>query len=212
MGRKIFNKRVKAIISCIVLSGFVLIGCGQKNNSANENSELPIATIKVKDYGTITAELYPNKAPETVKNFISLANEGFYNNLTFHRVIKDFMIQGGCPLGTGTGGPDYSIKGEFSANGFENDLAHTEGIISMARSQNPNSAGSQFFIVTKDSPHLDGNYAAFAKVIEGMDVAHKIENTKTGNNDKPTKEVKIEEIKVDTKGVKYEKPEKINER
>lgn len=153
--------------------------------------------------------LYPNKAPNTVNNFIALANSGFYDNLTFHRVIKDFLIQGGDPEGTGTGGPGYSIKGEFSSNGFDNDLKHTEGVLSMARARDKDSGGSQFFIMTKDSPHLDGDYASFGKITEGLDVLHKIEGVKTDSNDKPLSEVKIESIKVDTKGREYKEPEKI---
>ncbi|WP_228104188.1 peptidylprolyl isomerase [Terrisporobacter mayombei] len=171
--------------------------------------ELPIATIVIKNYGTIEAELYPHIAPNTVNNFIYLANSGFYDGLTFHRVIKDFMIQGGDPNGDGSGGPGYSIKGEFTKNKFQNDLKHTEGVLSMARSQNKNSGGSQFFIMTKDSPHLDGQYAAFGKVIKGIDIVHEIENIKTGTNDKPEKGVIIESIKVDTKGIKYDEPEKM---
>ncbi|WP_343349112.1 peptidylprolyl isomerase [Terrisporobacter petrolearius] len=171
--------------------------------------ELPIATIVIKNYGTIEAELYPHIAPNTVNNFMSLANSGFYDGLTFHRIIKDFMIQGGDPNGNGSGGPGYSIKGEFTKNKFKNDLKHTEGVLSMARSQNKNSGGSQFFIMTKDSPHLDGQYAAFGKIIKGIDIVHEIESTKTGNNDKPEKDIVIESIKVDTKGIKYDTPEKI---
>ena len=171
--------------------------------------ELPVATIVFKDYGTVEAELYPHIAPNTVNNFISLANSGFYDNLTFHRIIKDFMIQGGDPEGTGMGGPGYSIKGEFTENKFKNDLKHTEGVLSMARSQNKDSAGSQFFIMTKDIPSLDGQYASFGKVISGMDIIHEIENVETDANDKPVKDVVIESIKVDTKGEKYDEPEKI---
>ncbi|WP_224168300.1 peptidylprolyl isomerase [Clostridium baratii] len=174
-----------------------------------DEKDLPEVTIKVKDYGTMKGVLYPNKAPNTVNNFIALANSGFYDNLTFHRVIKDFMIQGGDPEGTGTGGPGYSIKGEFSSNGFDNDLKHTEGVLSMARARDKDSGGSQFFIMTKDSPHLDGDYAAFGKITEGLDVLHKIEDVKTDSNDKPLNEVKIESIKVDTKGKEYKEPEKI---
>lgn len=144
-----------------------------------------------------------------MNNFIYLANSGFYDGLTFHRVIKDFMIQGGDPNGDGTGGPGYSIKGEFTKNKFKNDLKHSEGVLSMARSQNKNSAGSQFFIMTKEASHLDGQYAAFGKVTNGMDIVHEIENSKTGSNDKPVKNIIIESIKVDTKGVKYNEPEKI---
>lgn len=174
-----------------------------------DEKDLPEVTIKVKDYGTMKGVLYPNKAPNTVNNFIALANSGFYDNLTFHRVIKDFMIQGGDPEGTGMGGPGYSIKGEFSSNGFDNDLKHTEGVLSMARARDKDSGGSQFFIMTKDSPHLDGDYAAFGKITEGLDVLHKIEDVKTDSNDKPLNEVKIESIKVDTKGKEYKEPEKI---
>lgn len=174
-----------------------------------DEKDLPEVAIKVKDYGTMKGVLYPNKAPNTVKNFIALANSGFYDNLTFHRVIKDFMIQGGDPEGTGTGGPGYSIKGEFLSNGFDNDLKHTEGVLSMARARDKDSGGSQFFIMTKDSPHLDGDYAAFGKITEGLDVLHKIEDVKTDSNDKPLNEVKIESIKVDTKGKEYKEPEKI---
>lgn len=174
-----------------------------------DEKDLPEVTIKVKDYGTMKGVLYPNKAPNTVNNFIALANSGFYDNLTFHRVIKDFMIQGRDPEGTGMGGPGYSIKGEFSSNGFDNDLKHTEGVLSMARARDKDSGGSQFFIMTKDSPHLDGDYAAFGKITEGLDVLHKIEDVKTDSNDKPLNEVKIESIKVDTKGKEYKEPEKI---
>ncbi|MGG7210440.1 peptidylprolyl isomerase [Clostridium baratii] len=174
-----------------------------------DEKDLPEVTIKVKDYGTMKGVLYPNKAPNTVNNFIALANSGFYDNLTFHRVIKDFMIQGGDPEGIGTGGPGYSIKGEFSSNGFDNDLKHTEGVLSMARARDKDSGGSQFFIMTKDSSHLDGDYAAFGTITEGLDVLHKIEDVKTDPNDKPLNEVKIESIKVDTKGKEYKEPEKI---
>nr|WP_228109439.1 peptidylprolyl isomerase [Terrisporobacter petrolearius] len=189
-----------------------LVGCsqGEMNDEVRTPpKELPIATIVIKNYGTIEAELYPHIAPNTVNNFISLANSSFYDGLTFHRIIKDFMIQGGDPNGNGSGGPGYSIKGEFTKNKFKNDLKHTEGVLSMARSQNKNSGGSQFFIMTKDSHHLDGQYAAFGKIIKGIDIVHNIENTKTGNNDKPEKDIVIESIKVDTKGIKYDAPEKI---
>ena len=174
-----------------------------------DEKDLPEVTIKVKDYGTMKGVLYPNKAPNTVNNLIALANSGFYDNLTFHRVIKDFMIQGGDPEGTGMGGPGYSIKGEFSSNGFDNDLKHTEGVLYMARARDKDSGGSQFFIMTKDSPHLDADYASFGKITEGLDVLHKIEDVKTDSNDKPLNEVKIESIKVDTKGKEYKEPEKI---
>jgi len=139
----------------------------------------------MKDGGVIKAELYPEIAPITVENFVKLAGSGFYNGLTFHRVIPGFMIQGGCPNGTGTGGPGYTIKGEFAANGVENNLKHERGVLSMARAMDPNSAGSQFFIMHETSPHLDGQYAAFGKVIEGMDVVDKIADTRTDYSDKP---------------------------
>lgn len=206
------SKRKKGILASFLAGAMALVGCsqGEMNDEVRTPpKELPIATIVIKNYGTIEAELYPHIAPNTVNNFISLANNGFYDGLTFHRIIKDFMIQGGDPNGNGSGGPGYSIKGEFTKNKFKNDLKHTEGVLSMARSQNKNSGGSQFFIMTKDSPHLDGQYAAFGKIIKGIDIVHEIENTKTGNNDKPEKDIVIESIKVDTKGIKYDAPEKI---
>lgn len=156
----------------------------------------------------IKAELYPDIAPNTVNNFISLVKKGFYNGLNFHRIINGFMIQGGCPEGTGMGGPNYSIKGEFSQNGFKNDLKHTEGVLSMARSMRPDSAGSQFFIMHKVAPHLDGAYAAFGKVIEGMDVVNKIATTRTTYGDRPVKEQKMASVTVDTFGIDYPEPEK----
>lgn len=157
----------------------------------------PIVTITMKGGGVIKLELYPDIAPETVKNFVDLVEKGFYNGLIFHRVIKGFMIQGGDPEGTGMGGPGYSIKGEFASNGFENNLKHTAGVISMARSMNPNSAGSQFFIMHKDSPHLDGDYAAFGKTIEGMDVVNKIAETRTDWGDCPLEEQVMETVTVE---------------
>ena len=155
----------------------------------------------------IKFELYPEIAPNTVNNFISLVNKGFYNGLIFHRVISGFMIQGGCPEGRGTGGPGYSIRGEFAGNGFKNDLKHTAGVLSMARSMNPDSAGSQFFIMHRDAPHLDGQYAAFGKVTEGMDIVDKIAMTRTGWGDRPIEEQKIQSIVIDTQGVTYPEPE-----
>jgi peptidyl-prolyl cis-trans isomerase B (cyclophilin B) len=155
----------------------------------------------------IKFELYPEIAPNTVNNFISLVSKGFYNGLIFHRVISGFMIQGGCPEGRGTGGPGYSIRGEFSGNGFKNDLKHTAGVLSMARSMNPDSAGSQFFIMHRDAPHLDGQYAAFGKVTEGMDIVDKIAMTRTGWGDRPIEEQKIQSIVIDTQGVTYPEPE-----
>ena len=152
----------------------------------------PIITIQMKDGGVMKAELYPEIAPATVKNFVDLAAKGFYNGLIFHRVIPGFMIQGGDPEGTGMGGPGYTIKGEFSANGFRNDLKHTRGVLSMARAYDPNSAGSQFFIMHENSPHLDGQYAAFGKIIEGIEVVDKIASTKTDYNDRPYEDQVIE--------------------
>ena len=172
---------------------------------ANQN---PIVTITMENGDVIKAELYPDIAPNTVNNFISLVKKGFYNGLNFHRIINGFMIQGGCPEGTGMGGPNYSIKGEFSQNGFKNDLKHTEGVLSMARSMRPDSAGSQFFIMHKAAPHLDGAYAAFGKVIEGMDVVNKIATTRTTYGDRPVKEQKMASVTVDTFGIDYPEPEK----
>ncbi len=168
----------------------------------------PIVTITMENGDIMKAELYPEIAPNTVNNFISLIQEGFYNGLTFHRVIPGFMIQGGCPIGNGTGGPGYSIKGEFSQNGFPNALAHTEGVLSMARAMNPNSAGSQFFIMHKDAPHLDGAYAAFGKITQGMDVVDRIANVPTDFRDCPQAAQKIQSMTVDTQGVSYSAPEK----
>lgn len=168
----------------------------------------PIVTIKMKDGGVMKAELYPDIAPNTVKNFISLINKGFYNGLIFHRVIPGFMIQGGDPEGNGTGGPDYSIKGEFTANKFKNDLKHTAGALSMARAMNPNSAGSQFFIMVENAPHLDGQYAAFGKLIEGLDVAKNIVSVKRDYMDKPYEDQVMEKVTVDTFGESYGEPEK----
>jgi peptidyl-prolyl cis-trans isomerase B (cyclophilin B) len=227
---------IMAIVTCSIIA---LVGCGAKEDTTKTDStakteevkqkeetpelvsvpqtevvgsteKLPIATITVKDYGTMEVELYPNIAPNTVNNFISLAKKGYYNGITFHRIIDKFMVQGGDPQGNGAGGPGYSIKGEFSANKIENKLLHKVGVISMARSQDVNSAGSQFFIMTSDAPHLDGNYAGFGRVIKGLDVLTKLSKVKTGANDKPTKDVVIESITIDTKGVEYKEPEKVN--
>ncbi|MDE5588965.1 MAG: peptidylprolyl isomerase [Acetatifactor sp.] len=168
----------------------------------------PIVTITMKGGDVIKAELYPEIAPNSVNNFISLINKKFYDGLIFHRVIKGFMIQGGCPDGTGMGGPGYGIKGEFAQNGFPNSLKHTEGVLSMARAQDPDSAGSQFFIMHKTSPHLDGGYAAFGKVIEGMDVVNKIAETQTNWSDRPVESQVMESVTVDTFGVEYPEPER----
>ena len=169
----------------------------------------PIATINMENGKSITIELYPEITPNTVNNFISLIKKKFYDGLLFHRVISDFMIQGGCPEGTGRGGPGHKIKGEFLSNGFKNDLKHKEGVISMARSSEPNSAGSQFFIMHKNAQHLDGSYAGFGKVIEGMDEVDRMVNVKKDRNDKPIISEIIKEITVNCFGGKYSEPEVI---
>lgn len=168
----------------------------------------PIVTIEMENGDQIKVELYKEIAPNTVNNFISLVKKGYYDGLIFHRVINGFMIQGGCPDGTGMGGPGYQIKGEFSMNGFENNLKHTQGVISMARSQMPNSAGSQFFIMHKDSPHLDGSYAAFGKVIEGMDFVNKIADIQTDYSDRPLTPQVMKKVTVELFGEEYPEPEK----
>ncbi len=169
----------------------------------------PVVTITMGNGDVIKAELYPEIAPNSVRNFISLINKGFYNGLIFHRVIRGFMIQGGCPQGTGTGGPGYHIPGEFAQNGFKNDLRHSAGVLSMARAMHPDSAGSQFFIMHEDAPHLDGAYAAFGKVIEGMENVNKIANTPTDFRDRPMQDQKIASMSVETFGVEYPEPEKL---
>ena len=172
----------------------------------------PIVTFTMENGDVIKAELYPEIAPTSVNNFISLINKKYYDGLIFHRVIKGFMIQGGCPDGTGMGGPGYCIKGEFSQNGFENNLKHTEGVLSMARAMHPDSAGSQFFIMHKTSPHLDGSYAAFGKVTEGMDVVNAIAEVPTDWSDRPMADQKLASVTVDTFGVEYPEPEKMADR
>lgn len=167
----------------------------------------PVVTITMENGDVMKAELYPETAPNTVRNFISLIKKGFYDGLIFHRVISGFMIQGGCPDGVGTGGPGYSIKGEFAQNGFPNDLKHKPGVLSMARSMAPDSAGSQFFIMHKKSPHLDGAYAAFGQVVEGMEVVDKIADVRTDYMDRPMEEQKIRSVTVDTMGEEYPEPE-----
>ena len=169
----------------------------------------PLVTIVLEDDKEIKLELYPEIAPNTVNNFISLVEQDYYNGVIFHRVIEGFMIQGGDPDGTGRGGPGYSIKGEFSSNGFENELKHERGVISMARSRNPDSAGSQFFIIHQKAPHLDGQYAAFGKVIEGIEYVDEIATVKTGAGDRPKEEQVMKEVRVETYGVDYPEPEKI---
>ena len=167
----------------------------------------PVVTITMENGDVMKAELYPEIAPNTVNNFISLVKKGYYNGLIFHRVINGFMIQGGCPDGNGTGGAGYTIKGEFSQNGVPNDLSHTEGVLSMARAMHPDSAGSQFFIMHKNAPHLDGAYAAFGKVTEGMDIVNKIAEVQTDYSDRPLREQKIKTMTVETFGQEYPRPE-----
>ena len=169
----------------------------------------PIVTITMADGSMIKAELYPEVAPNTVNNFISLIKKKFYDGTTFHRIIKGFMLQGGDPEGTGMGGPNYSIKGEFASNGFQNDLKHTPGVLSMARAMHPDSAGSQFFIMHFDAPHLDGDYAAFGKVTEGMDTVNQIAEIETDFNDMPMEPVVMQTVTVETFGVDYPEPEKV---
>ena len=169
----------------------------------------PIVTIEMADGGIIKAELYPDVAPQSVYNFVSLINKGFYDGLIFHRAIKGFMIQGGDPKGNGTGGPGYHIKGEFKSNLFQNKLHHGPGVLSMARAYAPNSAGSQFFIMHKDAPHLDGDYAAFGKVIEGMDVVNRIAECRTGANDRPLEPQVMKKLTVETFGVEYPEPKHV---
>ena len=168
----------------------------------------PIVTFEMENGGVMKAELYPEIAPNTVNNFISLVSKGFYDGLIFHRVIPGFMIQGGDPMGNGMGGPDYSIRGEFKSNGFNNTLLHSRGVLSMARSMMPNSAGSQFFVMHEDAPHLDGQYAAFGKVIEGIEVVDQICDVRTDYNDKPRIPQVMKKVTVETFGVEYPEPEK----
>ncbi len=172
-------------------------------------SKNPIVTIEMENGGKIVAELYPETAPNTVNNFIDLVSKGYYDGLIFHRVIPGFMIQGGCPEGAGTGGPGYSIRGEFSRNGFDNVLRHERGVLSMARSANPNSAGSQFFIMVDNAPHLDGEYAAFGKVTEGMEVADAIVSVGCGRNDKPKSPQRMKTVAAETFEANYPAPEKV---
>ena len=211
--------RYKIIFSFVLITLiFTLIGCGtQGENVTNESektsnyassvTEKPIVTITMENEEKILIELDPAVAPNTVANFVSLVEKGFYDGVIFHRVIPDFMIQGGDPEGNGTGGADYTIKGEFSENGFENNLKHDRGVISMARSNDPNSASSQFFIMVKESTHLDGKYAAFGKVIEGMEVVDDIVSVERDGSDKPLKDQTMKSVTVDTKGFDYPDPE-----
>jgi len=205
---------ITAVLLLLLLS---VAACGNQNNKDQANTaskypndvkQNPIVTITMEDGQQILVELYPQVAPNTVANFISLVKKGFYNGLTFHRVIPGFMIQGGDPKGDGTGGPGYTIKGEFRANGFENKLKHERGVISMARAQDPDSAGSQFFIMVASAPQLDGQYAAFGKVRKGMDVVDQIVSADRDQMDKPLKEQKMKSVTVDTKGYNYPQPQK----
>jgi len=206
--------RIYALLLIITLI-FAFSSCSKDDNSVTDLSpdKYPVVTITFEGYGDVVVELYPHIAPNTVNNFIYLVESGFYNNNTCHRVFTDFMLQGGDPTGTGTGDPGYSIKGEFTSNGFKNDLKHEKGVISMARATSPNSAGSQFFIMLEAAPHLDGDYAAFGKVISGMEVAEAIEaavGTRANNGMLASKDIiTITKATVDTKGVDYPEPEKI---
>lgn len=184
--------------------------CSIYERKEEKNMANPVVTFEMENGDIMKAELYPEIAPNTVNNFVSLVNKGFYNGLIFHRVISGFMIQGGCPDGTGMGGPGYTIRGEFMQNGYANSLAHTEGVLSMARAMHPDSAGSQFFIMHKNSPHLDGAYAAFGKIIEGMDVVNKIAATDTDYSDRPLEEQKMKSVTVETFGETYPEPEKVS--
>ena len=175
-----------------------------------ENKTNPVVTVKIQNKGDIKIELYPEKAPNTVNNFISLVKKGFYNNLIFHRVIPGFMVQGGDPQGVGMGGPGYGIKGEFSGNGFANDLKHSRGVLSMARSGHPDSAGSQFFIMVADSPHLDGQYASFGKVTQGMEIVDSIVQAKRDRSDKPHEDQVMESAEVELNGYSFVEPEKLD--
>ncbi|MFF2798055.1 peptidylprolyl isomerase [Lysinibacillus xylanilyticus] len=206
-----------SIVFALLMVAFVLTGCGAAKDSeqsegnvdySSKVKENPIVTITMNNDEKIVIELEPSTAPNTVANFISLVKKGFYDGLIFHRVVPDFMIQGGDPSGNGTGGPDYSIEGEFSKNGFKNDLKHERGVISMARSQDLNSGGSQFFIMVKDTPQLDGDYAAFGKVIEGMETVDAIAAAER-DGEKPIKDQKMKKVEVDTKGFDYPAPKVI---
>ena len=206
---------MKRILPLLLILLLILTGCSAKNAdspAADAPTDTPMTGISyvqidVKDYGTIVAELYADTAPITVANFLSLVDSGFYDGLTFHRIISGFMIQGGDPEGSGMGGPGYSIKGEFNTNGFQNDLKHTKGVLSMARAQHPDSAGSQFFIMHENAPHLDGQYAAFGMLTEGVDVLNKIAETDTDWSDRPRNPQVMKTVTVETFGVDYPEPE-----
>lgn len=213
-------KRLFTIITLLIMASLIFSGCTkQVEEKAVEDKEVstiiedsikPVITIELEDNKKIEVELYPSVAPNTVNNFISLVESKFYDGVIFHRVIKGFMIQGGDPDGIGTGGPGYGIKGEFTSNGFQNELSHTKGVISMARSNNPDSAGSQFFIMHEDAQQLDGNYAAFGKVISGIEYVNEIAEVETNSSDKPLKDVVMKSITVDLKGYEAKEPTKIN--
>jgi len=204
IGRKLF------VLTMALALVFVLSACTKKTEfKPEEITQNPVATITMQDGGVIKAELYPQSAPNTVCNFISLANKGFYNGTNFHRIISGFMIQGGTPSGAGSGGPGYSVKGEFTDNGFQNDLKHTRGVLSMARANAPDSAGSQFFIMHADADFLDGQYAAFGRVTEGMDVVDRIASVQTDGSDHPLEPQTVKSITVETFGFTYPEPEKI---
>jgi len=221
MERKQKFQKNKFLLACLLLLTLMLAACGTTNEAEDSKSSStnsptievsPVVTITMEDDSKIEIELYPKKAPNTVNNFVSLVQKGYYDGLTFHRVIPDFMIQGGDPEGNGTGGPGYAIEGEFSENGFDdNDLKHERGVISMARSGDPNSAGSQFFIMTKTTASLDGQYAAFGKVTSGMDVVDKIVAVDRDANDKPKQDVTMKKVTVDTKGVSFPQPQKVDD-
>ena len=198
-------KRWLSLILAAALAVCVFAACSKDDNTSGSAGKHHVE-IEVQDYGTIAVELDGDAAPITVDNFLKLAKEGFYDGLTFHRIIDGFMIQGGAPEGTGMGGPGYGIKGEFAMNGFKNDLKHTTGVLSMARSQRPNSAGSQFFIMVDDAPHLDGQYAAFGKVTEGIDVAQAIVSSPRDWSDRPREDQVMTKVTVETFGVDYDEP------
>jgi len=204
------NIKSSILVLVLVFALVFTAGCNMIRRKEINPEQNPVATMEIQDWGTVKIELYPDVAPNTVNNFIHLANSNFYNGLKFHRIIDGFMIQGGDPNGDGSGGPGYSIKGEFTNNGFENNLLHEKGVISMARTMyDYDSAGSQFFIMVSDQPGLDGDYAAFGKVIEGMDIVMDISRVSTDDFDRPLDDVIIKSIKVDTFGYKYPKPKKI---
>lgn len=196
--------KIVALVVCLVFVGF---GSGLVHGQ--EQALNPVVTMDLGELGTMEIELYPKIAPNTVANFISLVKQGYYDGVIFHRVIPGFMIQGGDPDGTGMGGPGYSIKGEFTKNGFRNDLKHGRGVISMARTQFPDSAGSQFFIMVERSPHLDGDYAAFGQVVKGIEVADKIVSVERNRSDRPLEDQKIVKMTVETFGIEYPEPEKL---